>query len=237
MNKPSKVIFNFVLIVVLSSLTACTPTLVSKPITLEVNKLGRIELSVTVSQSSLLSGEISQQVTKNLSGWNYPIGAKNSETFSHRLIATVGAMEHGDTPTGFSFSSGNSDPRALEFQKADVLPVNCQLTSMAQPEQTSELSMGFSTSKNDSQALTSDKLTDHISTVCFNLLRELKWPTDPHHSTQEIIKPSWIPEIRIETKDQPMINDTSIKNSEGRKQLIIHNQGSPVILNFGHERR
>jgi hypothetical protein len=95
------------------------------------------------------------------------------------------------------------------------------------------------------QAISTNKLVDHISTVCFNLLSELNWPNKAPSEPSVGIKPSWIPEVRIETvSDRPVESeqaDTSDKTVtheiDGRKQIIIHNQGSPLILKFGHERR
>jgi hypothetical protein len=64
-----------------------------------------------------------------------------------------------------------------------------------------------------------------------------------------------MPEIRIETKEAPSTpatqvaptekaKDTRLKvettppaNSDHHKQIIIYNQGSPVILELGHQRR
>ena len=224
-------------IIAFNCLIACTPVLVKKPQVFDVSKIERIELKIAVSNQTAFSDVISKEVANNLAGWNYPIGTQNGQSFSHILKATVGSVEHGSTPSGFSFSSGNSDPRAIEFQKTDVLPVSCQLTSIADPEQTTGLSMGFTASLTDKQSLSSDKLIDHISTVCFNLLRELKWPNNSQNYSHDPIKPSWLPEVRIETKDDPVKNDTTLNSNENRQQIIIHNQGSPVILHFGHERR
>ena len=134
--------------------------------------------------------------------------------------------------------------------------------------------MDFMAEKSDKAYLASDKLADHISTVCFNLLTEVKWPlkekTENHSST--IKSPSWIPEVRIEEKvttDDPVTTPIAppstssptaspktdvktpdsakdakaeepkvrIQRDEPRRQIIIHNQGAPVILDFGYERR
>ena len=235
----------------------CTPELVKKQQAFDFNNLGRIELQVAGISPSILPTEIGQQVRENLVDWDYPIGAKESQPYSHILKATVGSAEHTSTPTGFSFSSGNSDPRAMDFQKADVLPITCQLTSIAHPEQTGELKLGFSVDQSSKFFLASDKLADHISTVCFNLLSEVKWPQKAKKETDEktIKPPSWMPEIRIETKETPVapvkkvtpgnnINSKEVdvetivpSSNEHRKQIIIYNQGSPLILEMGHERR
>lgn len=257
MNKPLRRTVGYLYIIILSGSVACTPELVKKQQAFDFGNLGRIELQIVGINPSASTTDIAQQVGKNLVAWDYPVGAKDDQAFSHVLKATVGSVEHTSTPTGFSFSSGNSDPRAMDFQKADVLPISCQLASIAHPDQTGELKLGFPADKTSKFFLASDKLADHISTVCFNLLSEVKWPLNIKKDTDEkIIKPpSWMPEIRIETKETPVgpirkpaptnngdgkgidLETNTPTNDEPRKQIIIYNQGSPLILRFGHERR
>ena len=93
-------------------------------------------------------------------------------------------------------------------------------------------------------SISADKLVDHISTVCFNLLSELDWPDKPQNQPASSLKPSWVPEVRIETVTSPVETGkaavpgkTVTGNNEGRKQIVIQNQGSPVIFSFGHERK
>jgi hypothetical protein len=253
MNEPLRQTAGYLYLITLCGSLGCTPDLVKKQQPFDFSNLGRIELQLVGIDPSVSPTDIGQQVSKNLVSYNYPIGAKDRLAFSHVLKATVGLVEHGSTPAGFSFSSGNSDPRAMDFQKADVLPISCELTAIAHPEQTGELSMGFTASDIDKHSLAPSKLADHISTVCFNLLREIKWPEQPNTQTHETIKPGWIPEIRIETKEAPVspvkkdapvdntdnvdVENQAPANNEARKQIIIHNQGSPVIFQFGHERK
>ncbi len=222
-------------------LSACAPGLEKKSAQLDMASIKQIDFKMgDVKQASLKMGVDQQsRIVKNLSDWGYPIGAKQGQHFTHTLTAEIGLVEHTHTPTGFSFSSGNSDPRALEFQKANVLPIGCELASMAAPEQTAYLTLGFAVNGKDS--MSESKWIEHISTVCFNLLSELDWPEkrlEPPLNS----KPSWIPEVRIETvpasteAGKSPEKNTLIRESGGRKQIIIHNQGSPLILNFGHER-
>lgn len=223
-------------------LSACAPGLEKKLIQLDTASIKRIEFKIgTVKQPSLkstLAGrDVAARIGNNLAGWGYPVGAKDNQAFSHSLTAEIGLIEHSETPPGFSFSSGNSDPRALDFQKAKVLPIGCELASIAQPTQTSYLHMDFVAGNAASEA----QLVDHISTVCFNLLSELNWPDKTQSEPSSSFKPSWIPEVRIETVTRPeeavKADEPGVeKENEGRKQIIIHNQGSPVILKFGHER-
>lgn len=259
----------FLLIVVLVN-TGCTPALLKQSHKMDFSHTGRIKLAVTAEDPTALPDAIEEQVSKNLTEWHYPVGEKTGETFSHTLTAKVGSITHTSTPTGFSFSSGDSDPRSIDFQKSDVLPVSCELTNIDQPEQHNDLSMGFTATAKDRRAFAKEKLADHISTVCFNLLRELKWPlpTTPI-ANEQTTQPTWIPEVRIETRTVPaqkaVPKETSKKDAssppalespeaietdaektedavkteldEPRREMIIHNQGSPVILHFGHERR
>jgi len=222
-------------------LTACVSGLEKKPVQIDTASIKQIEFKIgTVKQASLKTvlaqQDAAARISQNLAGWGYPVGgAKDDQVFSHTLTAEIGLVEHSQTPPGFSFSSGNSDPRAIDFQKTDALPVGCELTSIAQPAQTTYLSMDFVAGN----ATTEAQLIDHISTVCFNLLSELNWQDKAQNQPPSSIKPSWIPEVRIETvttPDKAGKADAPGKGDEGRKQIIIHNQGSPVILKFGHER-
>ena len=258
----------------LFSLVGCTQQPVKTQRTIDLSNPGQIEFHIKASEITQSIESLTKTVAANLQGWDYPIGRDNGQSVSHSLTAMVGTVVRGSSPTGFSYSAGNSDPRSLDFQKMDVLPISCQLKSNAHPEQLSELSMDFMADKSDKAYLASDKLADHISTVCFNLLTEVKWPlkekTVNHSSTTK--SPSWIPEIRIEdkvttddsvttpilppaTSSQKAAPETEVKTpvspentkteepkvriqrDEPRRQIIIHNQGAPMILEFGYERR
>jgi hypothetical protein len=230
---------------IVCALTACAPGLEKKQAQLDTSSVKKIEFKIGAIKQSSLKTMLPQQVTvaritNNLADWGYPIGVNDNQAVSHTLTAEIGLIERGETPVGFSFSAGNSDPRAIDFQKMKVLPVSCELTSIAQPEQTSYLHMEFAAGDSNSE----DKLVDHISTVCFNLLSELDWPDKMHNQPSSSIKPSWIPEVRIETLASPDVEEkadvpgkTVTNTREGRKQIVIHNQGTPVIFSFGHERR
>ena len=243
---------SFKCIAILCALTACVPGLEKKQALFDTASVKRIEFNIGKMNPSLLSTTMPQQemidrVSGNLAGWGYPVGSKGSEAFSHTLTAEIGSVELSETPPGFSFSVGNSDPRAIDFQKADVLPISCELTSIAHPGQTTYLHMDFAAGnlfdKQTAHSISADKLIDHISTVCFNLLSELDWPDKPQNQPASSLKPSWIPEVRIETVTSPVEagkaavpGKTVTGNNEGRKQIVIQNQGSPVIFSFGHER-
>ena len=259
---------NLTCLTALCVLASCSTTTVKTQSALDFRNPGRIEVQVTAEDPAGLPQGITTEITQNLAGWDYPVGAKDGQPFSHILKATVGKITHSSTPIGFSFSAGNSDPRSSEFQKADVLPISCVLTSIAHPEQNSELNLGFAEDKASNVFLGADKLADHISTVCFNLLSDVNWPkkAEQHTGSSAIKSPSWMPEIRIETKEVPVgaagqppvpttdrakaatlekaqdnkeieIKTVTPPNTQHRKQYIIYNKGAPVIFELGHERR
>lgn len=265
MNIPKRYLIKPICATALCSLAACSTNTVKTQSAFDFSNPGRIEMQISADDGTVIPKGLAEEVSKNLIGWNYPMGTKNGESYSHILKAKVGVVTHSATPTGFSFSAGNSDPRAIDFQKADVLPITCVLTAIAHPDQASELKLGFVEDKTSKVFSGEDKLADHISTVCFNLLSEVKWPKKAEKTTGSttIKSPSWMPEIRIETKEAPVgavekpsttdnvqatpnkagdSKDIEVKtvapaNTEHKKQIIIYNQGAPVILEFGHERR
>lgn len=271
-----------------------------------------------------LRGAMAEQVAKNLGTWGYPVEAdsgKGGVDYSHVMEAKVGAITHKSTPTGFSFTMGNSDPRALDFQKADALPVDCELRTVGSPKDKASLYMDFVAGeklKNAGDAAKSDPAiigtyVEHIATVCFNLLEDLNVrkaqpKPKPGETAATGTMPTWMPEVRIEVRDKPagdglavpapapakapaapavapaaapvvapraapassapaamkapvsskptaspaptaapapaqpaetpaVTTETRMNQEEGRKQMIIHNQGSPIILEFGYERK
>lgn len=208
-----------------------------KSIALKIDSPALIDLGLGSSEVKTLQ----ERVTKNLSEWRFPLVLSGADNTTHNLEVVIGKIENSSTPVGFSFSSGNSDPRAQGFQKADVLPVQCRLVSKQHPEQTAELSMSFD-EKNKTVKL--EHMIDHISTVCFDLLDDLHFLAPPSTATgAETLKmPAWMPSVKVETVTVPLpkVETTDEKEVpmpvEERKQLIIQNQGSPLILKMGHDR-
>lgn len=194
---------------------------------------------------TLSAADIAARVRSNLAEWEYPF--PDSGPYSHRLRARIGEITHSDTPVGFSFSSGNSNPRSLDFQKADVLPVECLFSKTNDDKVIAEAKSTFSAHSLNSehgQAHVTDKLVDQISTACLNLLEDLPRPQSQQRTNTSSFKPKWMPDVRVEVKEVPVApaSDaavTAIKpnNVEVKKEIIIHNQGTPVIFTFGHERR
>jgi hypothetical protein len=248
-----------------AGLSACGVNPVKSTLPLDLSQPGGIGIKMTTDNGNIDTGAIMQQVGKNLSVWSYPIAPMVAAPVSHTMTAVIGNVEHSSTPAGFSFSMGNSDPRALDFQKADVLPITCKLSSVQNEAQSAELNMGFADSAVTGARPDVKALSDHASTVCFNLLQEINWPVKTSSADTKSVNPSWMPEIRIETETEdgaspilPSPAETSAPKSEseqpetkpaeskavtkeitkeGRKIYIIHNQGNPVIFKFGHERK
>ena len=219
--------------------------------------------------SNLPTLDISTQVAKNLAEWGYKIKADKSIEYDHVLSIEIGEMQHASTPAGFSFSMGDSDPRAIDFQKADVLLMRCYLTEKGRPENNTGLDatvtadeyLAFKRQNLPRKALTK-MLVNDVSTICFNLLNNLKISTLPYKKNIYSTKPGWFPDIRVEVvndeepddlghspaveeideipsnnKDHAPTNENKPIKKPSRKRIIIHNQGSPVIIKFGHERK
>lgn len=202
---------------------------------------------------SLNTQIIEKQAQANLSEWEFPTQAP--APFSHRLQARLGVISHQKTPVGFSFSSGSSDPRAADFQKANVLPITCSLFDAETQQLLVERESTFSAhefNRKAGLASITDKLTDQISTICLEVLEDAPKPKladDQVKSTT--IKPKWIPDVKVEVIEPPalapVVNGSAGSGSseavsavikeEPRKEVIIHNQGTPVIIQMGYERR
>jgi hypothetical protein len=269
----------------------CAPGLASKGTRPDPASVGKILLRITPDDlegpaTSLDPEPLAERVAANLRTWGYDVVAEGeANDYSHIMEARVGKIAHKSTPTGFSFDFGNSDPRALEFQKADVLPVDCVLRSAKHPGERASMYMDFVAAgilKDPSRVRTDPAVADiyvnHMGTVCFNLLDDLKLPRRKPAETAQG-SPAWIPEVRIEVREKPVAGpspaavpsshrappaparvpasapapsepaatepetaeaptvQTETRTGEGRKQIIIHNQGAPVILEFGYERK
>lgn len=195
---------------------------------------------------SLSPADLADRVRTNLAEWDYPLPVNGP--YSHTLKARIGQIEHSDTPVGFSFSSGNSDPRAMDFQKAEVLPIECVFSK--DKNTIAENRSTFSArplASEHGQTRVTEKLVDLISTACFNLLDDLPHPNSQPRASTSSFKPKWMPDVRVEVQETPVkpvaplgmqkIDSEDQPNPEVKKQIIIHNQGTPVIFEFGHQRR
>lgn len=194
---------------------------------------------------ALDANSLAERVRTNLSEWEFPLPAQGP--FTHILQAKLGKVLRRETPVGFSFSSGNSDPRAVDFQKADVLPVTCTLRDADTQALVVERESTFSAHALDKEAKPeriADKLVDQIGTACLDVLEHA-----PSIQPQGLVKPSsfrpkWMPDVRVEVRETPVTHPVSAASGqtppvaeESKKEVIIHNQGTPVIFSFGHERK
>lgn len=190
------------------------------------------------------STSLATQVSVNLNEWEFPM--KQNAPYSHQLQARLGLISRQKTPVGFSFTSGNSDPRAVDFQKADVLPITCTLSDLETHTVLIERESTFGAHAYDSDQQASQiiqKLTDQISTACLDVLEHVPQPKTTNKVKTALFKPKWLPDVRVEVREIPAAIDkngpldTRSLNDEPKKEIIIHNQGTPVIFQFGHERR
>jgi hypothetical protein len=201
---------------------------------------------------SLPATELAERVGKNLAAAYFPVHKAGETAFSHTLKAALQPIRRQDTPVGFSFSAGNSDPRAQDFQKADVLTIECGVSENRNPANTVRQSMEFGANAlkawidKRNKAQISNILVEQISTACYELLEDLQLDESAAETGGSVAKrPGWMPQIRIEVQnDEPApagnkpggTEAKSAPDEEPKKKLIIHNQGSPVILKLGHER-
>ena len=208
----------------------------------------------------LESRDMESAISRNLQAWDYAVSSEAAETDtapSHVLAARIGSVEHSETPAGLSFSVGNSDPRSTDFQKAYVLPVTCTLRPVKASSPAASLTLRFTA--DPVRPVSREVLIGHVSTACYNLLSDLRVPRRRKAGVDAIQKPAWMPEVRIETREIPASPQPSNplatpkapeaasatppllqpehQTREGRRQIILHNQGSPVILEFGYDRR
>jgi hypothetical protein len=225
-----------------------------------IDKAAVRNIEVTVDEQnldqfgvSLSTEELARGVGKNLADAYFPVLKPGEKAFSHTLKAVLHPIKHQDTPVGFSFSAGNSDPRAQDFQKADVLTIECGLSDHRTPANTVSRTMEFGANslkdligKKNRQQI-SKILVEQISTACYDLLEDLELDESAADTGKSVIKrPGWIPQIRVEIQnEEPAENHAGktapkpkkpAQHEEPKKKMIIHNQGSPVILKLGHER-
>lgn len=195
---------------------------------------------------SLSKQRIAEQVSKNLIEQKFPITLTDSNT-THTLKAKLDKIDYQKPPVGLSFSNGNADPRSADFQKTEVLPITCQLNKIGSNTALIERKMTFSSQSffshsNPSQLL--ENLADQISTTCFNLLDELKLANPDKKTNITLSKPAWMPSVQVVVKSIPVtinsapsINHNSEIIDSGDKEMIINNQGSPLTLHMGVDRR
>ena len=193
---------------------------------------------------NLSAANLVEKVSANLTEWEFPIQATGP--YSHQLKARLGLISRQKTPVGFSFTTGNSDPRAGDFQKADVLPITCTLSDVDNHAVIIERESTFSAHAFDNDKLPdqiSKKLTDQISTACLDVLESAPQSKTAGRVKTELFKPKWMPDVRVEVREIPAAAGAGASaqpaaiGDEPKKEIIIHNQGTPVIFEFGFERK
>ncbi|MBS3963232.1 MAG: hypothetical protein KGZ80_01835 [Methylomonas sp.] len=221
---------------------ADSPATVAKPV--ETIALSVVDDNREQFGFDLVVKQITERVRSNLAEWDFPV--KTEGQFSHNLQARLGKTTHRETPVGFSFSRGNSDPRAADFQKADVLPVTCTLSDAESGDLLVQRESSFisvALDKNTKPTHVVDKLVDQIGTVCLDVLQQLPVPKSHSRVKATLITPKWVPEVRVEVRETPAAPNTNepVKPAtpvtEPKREIVIHNQGTPVIFNFGFERK
>lgn len=257
---PNKPVLTLTLVTALGSLSACTSLHKVREASFDPAAVAKMQLHF--SQSELFGVKLPEQdiaanIAANLAEWGYVVEVAPDTSASHRLSVDIGTVERGATPVGISFDAGNSDPRALDFQKSDVLPITCGILPKDQRESGAELGMGFmaedymkAVENDDGRDKLAELLENDIGTVCYNLLDQLNVPiakTEGEAKRQE--KPAWIPEIRLETENESesdtgsapeknvLDKEIPFKRGIRRRRIVIHHQGSPVIFKLGHERK
>ncbi|MGH6820955.1 MAG: hypothetical protein ACREDU_08870, partial [Methylocella sp.] len=86
--------------------------------------------------------------------------------YGHLLTATVHPVRMGSTPAGFSISFGDPDPRARNFQRAELIPISCALLNTESAREEASL-------REDKPAKGVEPLAGNIRAVCDKLLAEL----------------------------------------------------------------
>lgn len=246
----------FLLVLFLLTFTGCSTFSKATEPVFDVSEVKTLRLSLqkptTLYDIALIETDLTERVAGNLSEWDYVITTEDTEEYSHDLLVKIGAVELGSTPVGFSYSLGNSDPRAIDFQKTEVMPVTCIMNAKDNPDLIAELDMDVDAKEilrytnpvlNQPEIL--ELIVNKVSTVCFNLLSGLNVPTQGSQIADKDKSPSWIPEIIVENEPEGSIEQdgsiatpvTGATPKSPRKKIVIKNEGTPVIFTFGHDRK
>lgn len=189
-------------------LTGCASIgTITQSTTIEPHSIKTIGFRVTEADSDALSGiearqidMVSREISRRFAAVGYPVTvyarvnpssgpvddlSKNSrQVYSHILEASVGSIEQDNTPRGFSFALGDSDPRSKQFQKAKVVEVTCTLRDLADPESAVTLveqksADSISDTAKDHAQLAQQFYVETIGSTCHNLLTKLDvYPQD-----------------------------------------------------------
>lgn len=104
-----------------------------------------------------------------------------ASAYGHLLAATVHPLRMGSTPAGFSMSFGDSDPRAQNFHRAELIPISCALVNTRSAREEASLREDKPAPRRDHRwvpqgsgaAKGVEALAGDIRAVCDKLLAEL----------------------------------------------------------------
>ena len=178
--------------------------------------------------------EVSLEISRRFSQAGYSVSVTESsepeKNFSHILEASVGASAFTETPKGFSFGLGNSDPRSSSFQKGVSTPITCTLRSKENSDQVMVLKehksvpSGINTLVLDADQQSQKKkrfYIENIGSTCHNLLSKLH------------ILPASAGEVEPATRFAPVVRiETEIENTGEREDKRKDQRGSKSTTDF-----
>lgn len=158
------------------------------------------------------------------------------DEYAYLLHVTVNPIRNKKTPIGLSLSLGNSDPRAREFQKADVMPVHCALLNLDDFREEGSLIQDKSAPTQVGESPLDKEgyaqiYSDKIYSVCQALLAKLGTPrksTDYAYSGSRIrVETSYISD---EPQQTPVPRDIRSGESGAKVTATSNESASKQIL-------
>ncbi len=191
----------------------------SEPINFDYNAIETIEFKLQplpeskgVSNNTEWTETISTEISQRFAEAGYPVHnslTQKTEPTTHTLNAQVEESKTTQTQPGFSLDFGNSNPRAVNFQKTLSAPINCSLTSTKDPSQSISLKElksvpnPFENIGSNRQKI-NRKLTrfyvENIGSTCHNLLNKIRTKQPAIAKSTKKSADTFSPSIRIETK-------------------------------------
>ena len=154
--------------------------------------------------------------------------------YGHLLAAAVYPVRTGSTPAGFSMSFGDSDPRAQNFQRAELIPISCALVNTQSARKEASLREDKPAPGRDDRwipqeagaAKSVEALAGNIRAVCDKLLTELgvarkvakSEPTDPAPAVRVEIAPAEETETVATPGPAPDIDQASLESENAPPQ-------------------
>ena len=155
--------------------------------------------------------------------------------YGHLLAATVYPLRTGSTPAGFSMSFGDSDPRAQNFQRVELIPISCALVNARSAREEASLREDKPAPGRDDRWIPQEAgaakgveaLAGDIRAVCDTLLAEIgvarkvakSEPIDPAPAVRVELAPAEETETVATPGPAPDIDqDTSLKSENALPQ-------------------